>query len=232
MFDPVTSDERATSNRARPRAVSPGRPPKAAVAARLRHILAVASAEFVSRGYAEASVSRIAQDARVSKKTIYARYPSKQALLLAVTSDLASRLHEMAITAMAGSAGDPERTLTSFGTQIARNWAGAEEVGLYRLIICEAVRFPELASVYRDTMARFRGTLAAYLREQSARGTLAITDPDAAAHQFGMLAYGEIREKALLGETVTDDDITAVVQRAVQVFLTGYAASPQVSRTG
>ncbi|MBT2539011.1 TetR/AcrR family transcriptional regulator [Arthrobacter sp. ISL-69] len=227
----MTAEQHATPNGS-PRAVSPGRPPKSAVAARLRHILAVASAEFVSRGYAEASVSRIAADAGVSKKTIYARYPSKEALLLAVTDELAARLHERVIAAMADSAGDPEHALTSFGIQVARIWLGAEEIGLYRLMIYEAVRFPRLASVYRETMTRFRGTLAVYLREQAELGTLAITDPDAASHQFGMLAYGDVREKALLGETVTDEDITTVVRRAVHLFLNGYAASPKVGQPG
>ena len=73
-------------------------------------------------------------------------------------------------------------------------------------------------------MDRFRTTLAEYLREQCTAGTLDIADADAASHQFGMLVYGEIREKALLGETVTDDDIDAVVRRAVHVFFTAYAA--------
>lgn len=225
MFVLVTSTERAASGEPRPRAVSPGRPPKSTVAARLRHILTVASAEFVSRGYAEASVSRIARDAGVSKKTIYARYPSKEALLLAVTGDVAARLHETVVAVMADADGDPEHTLTSFGTEVARNWAAAVEVGLYRLIISEAVRFPELASIYRDTMARFRATLAAYLREQTDLGKLAVDDPDAAAYQFGMLAFGGIREKALLGETVTDADVATAVRRAVEVFLHGYAVS-------
>jgi hypothetical protein len=31
----------------------------------------------------------------------------------------------------------------------------------------------------------------------------------------------------LLGDTITDDDIATVVQRAVQVFLTGYANPPR-----
>lgn len=96
---------------------------------------------------------------------------------------------------------------------------------MYRLIVSEARRFPELASIYRNTMDRFRTTLADYLREQHAAGTLNMPDPDAASHQFGMLVYGEIREKGLLGETVTDDDVTAVVERAVRVFLTGYATT-------
>ena len=207
----------------RARAVSPGRPPNSEVAERERHLLSVASAEFVRHGFGEANVARIACDAGVSKKTIYARYPSKSDLLVAVVSDLATRYYDRVKAAMSATAGDPEHFLTSFGSQAARNWATPEAVGVYRLVVAGAVRFPELAVIYRNTMDRFRTTLADYLRVQSEAGTLDIADADAASHQFGMLVYGEIREKALLGEAVTDDDIDAVVRRAVRVFLTGYA---------
>ena len=220
----MTTQDVAGTAQPRARAVSPGRPPKSEEAARLRHVLGVASAEFVRHGYAEANVSRIARDAGVSKKTIYARYPGKADLLVAVVSDLATRYYERVMAAMSASAGDPEHVLTSFGSQAARNWATPEAVGIYRLVVSEVARFPELASIYRNTMDRFRTTLAEYLREQCTAGTLDIADADAASHQFGMLVYGEIREKSLLGETVTDDDIDAVVRRAVHVFFTAYAA--------
>jgi AcrR family transcriptional regulator len=193
----------------------------------LRHILGVASAEFTNHGYAAASVARIAAEAGVSKKTIYARYPTKDALLVAVVTDLVSRLHERVIAAMSTAQGDPHRVLTNFGTQVARSWTEPEEVGLYRLIISEATRFPQMASIYRDAMRRFRATLADYLSQQNDLGTLTIPDADAASHQFGMLVYGEIREDALLGDTVTEDDIAAVVKRSVHVFLTGYASPPR-----
>lgn len=52
----------------------------------------------------------------------------------------------------------------------------------------EAVRFPQLATVYRNVMDRFRTTLADYLQQQCDAGTLRIDDVDAASHQFGMLA--------------------------------------------
>ncbi|MFE9320667.1 TetR/AcrR family transcriptional regulator [Nocardia sp. NPDC052278] len=195
------------------------------MAARLRHILGVAAAEFVNRGYAEASMSRIAADAGVSKKTIYARYPNKDALLMAVAGDLATRSYEGVLTAITDSDAKPEHVLTGFATQVAKTWATPEAIGVYRLIVSEAARFPQLAAIYRDTMTRFRSTLADYLQKQCDVGTLAIADVDAASHQFGMLAYGEVREKGLLGETVTDDDIAAVVRRTVEVFLRGYATS-------
>ncbi len=219
----MTSPDVANTALPRARAVSPGRPPNSELAARQQRVFAVASAEFVRYGYAEANLSRIAADAGVSKKTIYARYPTKADLLVAAVSDLASRYYEGVDAALHSSEGDPEHVLTTFGLQAARNWATPEAVGIYRLIVSEVARFPELAAIYRDTMDRFRTTLAEYLHEQCTAGTLDIADPDAASHQFGMLVYGEIREKALLGETVTDDDIHAVVLSAVSVFLTGYA---------
>jgi AcrR family transcriptional regulator len=223
MFDQMTTRKSAAkATPRRTRSVSPGRPPNSEVPARLRHILAVASAEFINHGYAAASVARIASEAGVSKKTIYARYPTKDALLIAVVTDLVSRLHDRVIAAMGTAQGDPDHVLTSFGTQVARSWAEPEEVGLYRLIISEATRFPQMASIYRDAMRRFRTTLADYLREQNDLGTLTIPDPDAASHQFGMLVYGEVREDALLGDAITDDAIAAVVQRSVNVFLNGY----------
>jgi AcrR family transcriptional regulator len=223
----TTNKSAATSASLSRRAVSPGRPPNSEVPARLRHILAVASAEFTHHGYTAASVARIAAEAGVSKKTIYARYPTKDALLVAVVTDLVSRLHDRVIAAMSTAQGDPHHVLTSFGTQVARSWAEPEEIGLYRLIISEATRFPQMASIYRDAMRRFRATLADYLHQQHNLGTLTIPNPDAASHQFGMLVYGEIREDALLGDTVTEKHIAGVVERAVQLFLHGHARRPR-----
>jgi TetR/AcrR family transcriptional repressor of mexJK operon len=118
--------------------------------------------------------------------------------------------------------------LTRFGMQIARDWTSARVVAIYRLIISEAGRFPQLAKIFTMTMELMRATLATYLREQAGAGTLAISDPEAACRQFGMFAYGELREHTLLGETVTEETIAATVDRAVTLFLDGYAVgAPQ-----
>ena len=221
----MTPRKSATATTARPRGVSPGRPPSSEVAARLRHILSVASAEFVTHGYADASMSRIAADAGVSKKTIYARYENKDALLMAVAGDLATRSYEGVIEAMAATDGEPEQVLARFARQVAKTWTSTEAIGVYRLIVSESIRFPKLAAIYRETMERFRHGLADYLQQQCDAGTLSIDDVDAASHQFGMLAYGEVRERGLLGEPVTDQDIETSVRRTVEVFLRGYATS-------
>lgn len=204
--------------------ISPGRPPQATLDARMRHLLSVAGDEFVTRGFAEASVSRIARDAGVSKKTIYARFPTKDALLFAVVEDLVIRTRNAAVDGgMTTMTGEPAQALTQFGMRIARGWTTPRDVAIYRLIISEVVRFPQLAEIFISAMEVIRSTLTNYLREQAAAGTLAITDPEAACRQFGMLAYGELRERTMLGETITEERLTATVERAVQLFLHGYA---------
>lgn len=223
MLETMSTEKPPAPSRQRPANISPGRPPQATLDARMRHLLSVAGDEFVTRGFAEASVSRIARDAGVSKKTIYARFPTKDVLLLAVVEDLVVRVRNAALDGMTTMTGEPAQALTRFGMQIARGWTTPRDVAIYRLIISEVVRFPQLAEIFTSTMELIRATLTDYLREQATAGTLAITDPEAACRQFGMLAYGELRERAMLGETVTEERLTATVQRAVQLFLHGYA---------
>ncbi len=214
-----------SSIRRRPKNLSPGRPPKAALASRMQYFLSVAGDEFVARGFSKASISRIARNAGVSKKTIYARFPSKDALFLAVVDELATRARESVLDGMTTMTGPPEQVLTRFGTRIVRDWTSPYVVALYRLIISEVGRFPQLGEIFTTTMEVMRSTLATYLRQEAAANTLAITDPAAASRQFGMLAYGELRERTLLGETVTEEMITATVGRAVALFLAGYAVT-------
>ena len=106
MVGNMPAAERAASSSSpsrRPRSVSPGRPPASTLASRWRHIMAVASAEFVTHGFAEANVARIAAEAGVSKKTIYSRYRTKDELLIAVVGELAERSNEAIVSAMAAA---------------------------------------------------------------------------------------------------------------------------------
>ena len=191
----------------------------------MRQLICVAGDEFVARGFSKASISRIAREAGVSKKTIYARFPSKDALFVAVVEELATQAREAVLDGMTSLTGAPEQVLTRFGTRIARDWTTPYVVAIYRLIISEVGRFPQLGEIFKTTMEVMRSTLATYLRQEADAGTLAIADPVVASRQFGMLAYGELRERTLLGETVSEEMITAAVRRAVALFLAGYAVA-------
>jgi AcrR family transcriptional regulator len=206
------------------RTVSPGRPPKAQEEARRAHLLSVAATEFIAHGFSKANVMRIARAAGVSNKTIYARYPSKEALLLAVVAEMANVSLVRLTADMAANEGDPERVLLAFALRIAEEWTRPREVGLYRLILSEAHRFPVLADIFEQQMARMRSPLEDYLREQAHQGVFTIPDVKGAARQFGLLVYAEARERALLGEVQSSEQVEAIARRGVRLFVAGYSA--------
>lgn len=69
-------------------------------------------------------------------------------------------------------------------------------------------------------------------RGQVHAGKLDIPDPEAACHQFRMLTYGELRERMLLGENITEETIATTIERAVTLFLDGYAVDRRGTREG
>src|ERR1051326_2335086 len=152
MLGVMSTEKPPSPSRRRTANISPGRPPQATLEARMRHLLSVAGDEFATRGFAEASVSRIARDAGVSKKTIYARFPTKDALLFAVLEDYISRARDAVLDGMPTLAGEPAQVLTRFGMRIARDWTTPRVVAMYRLIINEVVRFPQLAEIFTSTV--------------------------------------------------------------------------------
>src|SRR3546814_4232511 len=72
-------------------------------------------------------------------------------------------------------------------------------LALFRLIVAEAARFPELvAEIYAVGAGRMLATLADYLGWETESGRLRVDDPQLAAEQFvGMLA-GRLQLRAVL----------------------------------
>ena len=61
-----------------------GRPSLEDIPRRNEHLLEVATENFIRRGFNATTLDRVAAEAGVAKRTIYARYPDKQALFFVV----------------------------------------------------------------------------------------------------------------------------------------------------
>jgi AcrR family transcriptional regulator len=182
----------------------------------------VAVGEFLTRGYEGASIARIARVARVSPKTLYARYANKDELLLAVVAQLTAGSRDHLANALADPSAKLEQALTEFATVLAHHWTSEREIGLYRLVVAEAVRFPHLGVVYRESIDAFRSMFEQFLVEQMARGLLVVDDVSAACEIFTFVTIGQIREQTLLGERPSPGDVKKMVARGVSLFLAGY----------
>ena len=135
-----------------------GRPPRELAGEVESRILDAARRVFLERGLAGASIDEIAELACAGKPTIYARFPGKEALFSAVVMrKVAANVARFANFVPAGAT--IEERLASVGATVLRQLLAGDTVGLLRLSIAEARRFPDLASsVHR--MARERGLQA------------------------------------------------------------------------
>jgi TetR/AcrR family transcriptional regulator, mexJK operon transcriptional repressor len=153
-------------------------------------LLDVATEVFVSEGFSAASMNEIARRANSSKTTFYSRFPTKEALFLAVIE----RRMEDIFQQVAGSLpenGPIEETLHHFGSALIRLALSKEQVALLRVVSMESAKFPELGKRFYELGPR-RGEqmLAAYLSKQIEKGRLSKHDTRQMAQHFESLILG------------------------------------------
>ncbi len=116
-------------------------------------ILDVAAALFLRDGFAATSIEGIAVGAGVSKRTLYARFPAKQAIFVAVVRRLIGDWLQ-GFDAAVEAAPSLEAALLAAGRRMLAVALTPSALALHRLMVAEAGRFPELAVALRDSGAR------------------------------------------------------------------------------
>jgi AcrR family transcriptional regulator len=126
-------------------AVRFGRPPKELAGEVDTRILDAARKVFLERGFEGASIDEIAEVARSGKPTIYARFRDKRALFTAVVKrEIISRMTEFKAEAPTGAT--VEERLANVASTIVHWGLNSDRIGLLRMAVAEARRFPDLAS--------------------------------------------------------------------------------------
>ena len=123
-----------------------GRPSRTQAAQIQDHILDIAAALFLTEGYGATSIEAVAQRAGISKRTFYSRFKGKADLFAGVVHRLISRLRP-ADTAHLFDGGSLEEILQRLAQIILHAALAPESLALRRIILAEAERFPELATV-------------------------------------------------------------------------------------
>jgi AcrR family transcriptional regulator len=209
----------------------PGRPRRGTETERADALICAATRVFLREGYGLASIDKVASEAGASTRTIYERFKNKADLLAAVISrlvdrDLASIFSSEELDPLA-----PREALTVIGRTLVERITAPDPAALYRIIASEAHRFPELVERMRSCASlRVENSVAAYLRNQTARGSLALSNADAAAALFLHMLTGELRKHMLFGDAaaIAGFDFAAHVGRVVDLFLDG--ALPRTKR--
>jgi len=219
-------DQQQTSGRGTRRL---GRPPRELAGEVDERILDAAQQVFLERGLGGASVDEIAGRAGAGKPTIYARFPNKEALYTAVMMRMVeANLARVGPETISGSS--LEQRLTNLARSLLRSALTSDSVGLIRLAIAEARRFPDLASTVSG-MARQRGNAtvgrllveAARSEELGPMPTIAPERLAVIAQQFVDVMVLPLLMRALMGAKpeVLQSEIEPHVARSVAFFLAG-----------
>jgi TetR/AcrR family transcriptional repressor of mexJK operon len=188
-------------------------------------IVEAATRVFLDLGYGAASMDAIAAEAGVSKQTVYSHFGAKDGLFGAIIEDKCDELLAPVF--------EPFRPGRDHGKaliEVARRFLSAilapPNTALFRVIIAESGRFPELANAfYRAGPKTAVDNLAGYLKELNGAGVIATNDPMASARQFFALLRGDLYMRRLLDLTPepTAAEVAAVADEAVSGFLAIHA---------
>ncbi|MEV5630547.1 TetR/AcrR family transcriptional regulator [Micromonospora tulbaghiae] len=192
------------------------------VAEEKRALIVQAATElFLELGYDRASLARIADSAGVSKATLFKQFPTKAALFDAIVVDSWAEKG----VADVPPAGDLAAGLTVLGRRYATLVRQPEMTDLFRIVIAELPRFPELAKAHfsQGKLPYFESVRIYLLAERDA-GIADIADPEMAATQFlGMISNYLFWPTLLLPDwTVTPARATEVVEEAVRTMVARY----------
>jgi TetR/AcrR family transcriptional regulator, mexJK operon transcriptional repressor len=190
-----------------------------------RDIAEAATRLFMAQGYAAVSMDAIARAAGVSKATLYAYFASKDRLFASLVGAACSRSGAGGVE-LAESGADLRAALTTLGGRVLRFMLEEQSLAIYRVVMAEAVRFPELGRAFYERGAgASRRNLAVWLGRQMEAGRLLPRDPGIAAEQFVSLLRTHLHMRALLGidPPPTEAEIEATVAAAVETFLRAYA---------
>lgn len=214
--------ERTASHSAQRR--SRGRPSLAQAAALREAFLASALKSFLAHGYAATSIEAVAREAGVAKITIYRQFANKEALFREVVHRAVSNARETMQATLVRRDADERQVLLDLVERMYLSATEPKTLALLRLVIAEAVRFPELAKALYAENSYVLAPVIAYLAEAHRSGRLHVPSPELAAVQLSTLAMGGVRffiSKPLAGPA----ERRAWAEGIVDFVLRGWAAA-------
>ena len=190
-------------------------------------ILQAASSLFLEYGYSKASMDAIAQEACVTKQTVYAHYKSKEGLFTHMMTELLKK-HTPPGIIVKGKAQPVEKILSVIARTLLDMITSKEGLALTRLVVTEAQRHPKLARYYYESGSRKTiMILVDCLNRENDRGTLKIPNTLSAASYFFSMLKGNYYIRILLNirPHPSLEEKEAHVKETVAIFMRLYGGN-------
>lgn len=189
-------------------------------------VLQAASKVFLAHGFSASTTDMIQCEAGVSKATVYAHYPNKEALFVAVI-EMQCALLAQGLNEIAFEPGNLRQTLTALGRAYLETVLAPDGLALFRVVVSEAPRFPHLARTFYKAGPRAVATRAAEhlaMAVESGEIDLTALGIDAAANAFIGLVRNEAQMHYLTHTEArpSSEQIDQWVACAVTTFLLAF----------
>ena len=203
-----------------PRNHGPPKKGRCSPSERRRSLLDAARDVFLERGFANATIDAVVERAGGSKATVYALFENKEGLSPPWWRR-PRRSCQRWCRAIRWTAGSRTICATSVSA-IVEILIRPEQLALFRLVLGECGRVPEVGEIFFRTGPQviFR-KVADMLRSAAARGQIAISDAEGMAHFFIDALRGHVHMEVMLNPTrrPTQKEIERHVDFVVANFL-------------
>ncbi len=200
-------------------------PAPADMSPKRRQVVDAAEILFLAQGYGAVSMDQVARKAGVSKATLYAYFPSKDALFAHIVackgmdSPLADDLFPAEVS-------DLRAALEAIGARMLDFMLRDRTLAIYRIALAESGRFPELGrAFYENGPYRFTIRFSTWLEQLRAKGLVEVDDIMLATHQFmALMRCGVFFRRSLsLPPDADAEEIRRTVAGAADTFLRAFA---------
>jgi TetR/AcrR family transcriptional regulator, mexJK operon transcriptional repressor len=181
---------------------------------------------FMQNGFEGTSMDALASLAGVSKPTLYRYYPNKEALFVAILSELV--LTESPETVLPDpqtlgiqSVADLEEALIDWAQAVMVRATQPEYLGLVRLMVAEMPRFPALGSLFAGAIPQQGGAyLAGLLRYAESQGIIRVADTEAVIRLIvgGLLTYSLNGLFGGSGRAPTREQVAAIIHIVIRAL--------------
>lgn len=194
---------------------------------KVKLILKGASKVFLNEGYDVATTDMIARTAGVSKATLYVYFKSKDALLQAMVKYETAKMLPILDWRPESGAMDIVTVLKRIALEHTHFVLSESANKLYRLVIAQSTRFPEIGMIFYDAgPRRFREQLADIFEAAVDQGLLEIPDVLLAANHFLSLTLGDLPYFRLIElPEPSEKELELNVENGLHVFLKAYSPS-------
>lgn len=163
-------------------------------------VLTAAREVFLTHGFSAATTDMIQRAAGVSKATVYAYYPTKQALFEAVIEGKCAE-HMATLRSLRSVPGAIHAVLSELANAYLEFGVAPEGLALFRVSAAEAPRFPELArAFFENGPEAYCGIVAEHVERGVRNQELHLGDvsPQEAARLFFSLVRGQAQLEGVL----------------------------------